>query len=85
MRLRPILDDKPLTKLYRWAVRPWLERTHPPPEKYRLGVYLMKNLDITHSPYIPDMECFLLLFRGVNISFKAGDIHDVRFPEHPLL
>jgi hypothetical protein len=43
----------------------------------------MKNLDITHSPYIPDMECFLLLFRGVNISFKAGDIHDVRFPEHP--
>jgi hypothetical protein len=45
----------------------------------------MKNLDITHSPYIPDMECFLLLFRGVNISFKAGDIHDVRFPEHPLL
>jgi len=54
-----------------------------PPEKYRLGVYLMKNLDITHSPYIPDMECFLLLFRGVNISFKAGDIHDVQFPGHP--
>jgi hypothetical protein len=45
----------------------------------------MKNLDVAHSPYIPDMECFLLLFRDVNISFKAGDIHDVRFPEHPLL
>jgi len=30
MRLRPILDDKPLTKLYKWAVRPWLERPHPP-------------------------------------------------------
>jgi len=30
MRLRPILDDKPLTKLYRWVVRPWLERPHPP-------------------------------------------------------
>ncbi len=29
------------------------------------------------------MECFLLLFRGVNISFKAGDIHDVRFPGAP--
>ena len=30
MRLCPVLDDKPLTKLYRWAVRPWLERPHPP-------------------------------------------------------
>jgi len=30
-KMRPlILDDKPLTKLYRWAVRPWLERPHPP-------------------------------------------------------
>jgi hypothetical protein len=61
------------------------ETAPSPLEKYRLGVYLMKNLDITHSPYIPDRECFLHLFRGVNIRFKAGDIHDVRFPEHPLL
>jgi hypothetical protein len=30
MRLCPILDDKPLTKLYRRAVRLWLERSHPP-------------------------------------------------------
>jgi hypothetical protein len=30
MRLCPILDYKPLTKLYRWAVKPWLERPHPP-------------------------------------------------------
>jgi hypothetical protein len=44
-----------------------------------------KKLDIAHGPYIPDRECFSLLFRGVNMSFKASDIHDVRFPEHPLL
>jgi hypothetical protein len=54
IRLRPILDDKPLTKLYRWAVRPWLERPHPLLKKYRLGVYLMKNLAVANSPYIPE-------------------------------
>jgi len=85
MRLRPIPDDKPPTKLYRWAVRPWLERPHPLLKKYRFGVYLTKNLDIAHGPYIPDRECFSLLFRGVNMSFKASDVHDVWFPEHPLL
>ena len=41
--------------------------TAPLLKKYKLGVYLMKNLDVAHSPYIPDMECFLLLFRGVNL------------------
>jgi glycosyltransferase involved in cell wall biosynthesis len=85
MRLRPTPDDKPLTKLYRWAVRPWLERPHPLLKKYRLGVYLTKNLDIAHGPYIPDRECFSLLFRGVNMNFKASDVYDVWFPEHPLL
>ncbi|MFZ8858651.1 MAG: glycosyltransferase family A protein [Candidatus Caldarchaeales archaeon] len=83
--LLPIPDDKLPTKLYRWAVRPWLERPHPLLKKYRLGVYLTKNLDIAHGPYIPDRECFSLLFRGVNMSFKASDVYDVWFPEHPLL
>jgi hypothetical protein len=85
MILLPIPDDKPPTKLYRWAVRLWLERPHPLLKKYRPGVYLTKNLDIAHGPYIPDRECFSLLFRGVNMSFKASDIHDVRSLEHPLL
>ena len=83
--LLPIPDDKLPTKLYRWAVRPWLERPHPLLKKYRLGVYLTKNLDIAHGPYIPDRRCFSLLFRGVNMSFKASDVYDVWFPEHPLL
>jgi len=85
MILLPIPDDKPLTKLYRWAVRPWLEKPHSLLKKYRLGVYLTKNLDIAHGPYIPDRKCFSLLFRGVNMSFKASDVYDVWFPEHPLL
>jgi glycosyltransferase involved in cell wall biosynthesis len=84
-RLRSTPDDKLPTKLYRWAVRPWLERPHPLLKKYRLGVYLTKNLDIAYGPYIPDRECFSLLFRGVNMSFKASDVYDVWFPEHPLL
>jgi len=83
--LLPIPDDKLSTKLYRWAVRPWLERPHPLLKKYRFGVYLTNNLDVAHGPYIPDRQCFSLLFRGVNMSFKASDVYDAWFPEHPLL
>jgi GT2 family glycosyltransferase len=43
MRLRPTPDDKPPTKLYRWAVKPWLEMPHPLLRKYRFGVYLTKT------------------------------------------
>jgi len=78
-------DDKAVTTLYRWAIRPWLESPHPLLRKYRMGVYLTKNLNIVHGPFIPGKECFSLPFRGVNMSFKASYIHDAWFPEHPLL
>jgi len=85
MRLMPIPDDKINTKLYRWAIRPWLNKPHQLLIKYRMGIYLTKNLDVAHGPFIPDRECFSLPFRGVNMSFKASYIHDVWFPEHRLL
>jgi hypothetical protein len=85
MRVMPTPDDKAITKLYRWAIRPWLERPHPLLSKYRMGVYLTKDLNIAHGPFIPGKECFSLPFRGVNMSFKASYICDVWFPEHELL
>jgi len=39
MRLRPAPDDKLPTKLYRWAVRAWLDRPHP----------LLKNTDLAYT------------------------------------
>ena len=83
--LRPTPDDKPMIRLYRWLIRPWLERPHPLLEKYKLGVYITKNLEIAHGPCIPEMTCFSLLFRGVNMSFKTSYIYDAWFPEHELL
>jgi len=85
MKIMPTPDDKAVTKLYRWAIRPWLERPHPLLSKYRMGVYLTKNFNVAHGPFIPDKECFSLPFRGVNMSFKASYIHDAWFPEHELL
>ena len=84
-RLVPTADDKTVVRLYRWLVRPWLEPPHPLLERYRLGVYLTRKLDIAHGPFIPSRACFSLPFRGVNMSFKASYIYDVWFPEHELL
>jgi hypothetical protein len=78
-------DDRALTRLYRWIVRPWLEPPHPLLKRYRLGVYLTKSLNVAHGPYIPHRTCYSLPFRGVNMSFKASFIYDVWFPEHKLL
>ena len=85
MKIMPTPDDKAITKLYRWAIRPWLERPHPLLSKYRMGVYLTRDLNVAHGPFIPDKECFSLPLRGVNMSFKASCIYDVWFPEHRLL
>jgi glycosyltransferase involved in cell wall biosynthesis len=85
MKVMSTPDDKAVTKLYRWAIRPWLERPHPLLSKYRMGVYLTRDLDVVHGPFIPGKECFSLPFRGVNMSFKASYIHDAWFPEHELL
>jgi len=85
MKFMQIPDDKITTKLYRWAIRPWLNKPHQLLRKYRMGIYLTKNLDVAHGPFIPDRECFSLPFRGVNMSFKADYIYDVWFPEHRLL
>ena len=85
MKLMPTPDDKVITKLYRWAIRPWLNKPHPLLRKYRMGVYLTKNLNIVHGPFIPSKECFSLPFRGVNMSFKASYTYDAWFPEHKLL
>jgi len=85
MKLMPIPDDKVTTKLYRWAIRPWLNKPHPLLRKYRMGVYLTKNLNVAHGPFIPGRECFSLPLRGVNMSFKASYVYDVWFPEHRLL
>ncbi|MEM0342521.1 MAG: glycosyltransferase family A protein [Desulfurococcus sp.] len=85
LRLLPTPDDRVYVKLYRWLVRPWLEKPYPLLRRYRLGVYLTKDLDIAHGPYIPNKTCFSLPFRGVNMSFKNELIQDVWFPEHPKL
>jgi hypothetical protein len=85
MRLLSTPDDKHMTKVYRWVVRPWLEIPHPLLRKYRMGIYLTKNLNITHGPFIPSRECFSLPFRGINMSFKTSHIYDAWFPEHKLL
>jgi hypothetical protein len=85
MKIMPTPDDKVVTKLYRWVIRPWLERPHPLLSKYRMGVYLTRDLNIAHGPFIPGKECFSLPFRGVNMSFKASYIYDAWFPEHELL
>jgi hypothetical protein len=50
-----------------------------------MGVYLTKNLNVAHGPFIPSKECFSLPFRGVNMSFKASYTYDAWFPEHKLL
>jgi len=85
MKVMSTPDDKVVTKLYRWVIRPWLERPYPLLSRYRMGVYLTKNLDVAHGPFIPGGECFSLPFRGVNMSFKASYTFDVWFPEHQLL
>jgi len=85
IKLTPTPDDKVITKLYRWAIRPWLNKPHPLLRKYRMGVYLTKNLNVVHGPFIPSKECFSLPFRGVNMSFKASYTYDAWFPEHKLL
>jgi len=85
LKLSPTPDDKPIVKLYRWFIRTWLEPPHPVLRKYRLGVYLTKNLNIAHGPFIPGRTCYSLPFRGVNMSFKASYVYDAWFPEHKLL
>ena len=86
-RLKLLLtpDDKPIVKLYRWFMRTWLEPPHPLLRRYRLGVYLTRNLNIAHGPFIPGRTCYSLPFRGVNMSFKSNYIYDVWFPEHNML
>jgi glycosyltransferase involved in cell wall biosynthesis len=78
-------DDKPLTKVYRYCFGPWLKLPHSLLKKYRLGVYLSRNMEIVHGPLIPNHKCYSLAFRGVNISFKKDYINDVWFPELPKL
>jgi Glycosyl transferase family 2. len=78
-------DDRPEVKFYRWFIRPWLEPPHPVLRKYRLGVYLTKNLSLAHGPFIPSRTCYSLPFRGVNMSFKISYVLDAWFPEHRLL
>jgi len=85
LELMPTSDDKSTVRLYRWLIRPWLEPPHLIMKKYRLGVYLTKNLNIAHGPFIPGRTCYSLPFRGVNMSFKTSYIYDVWFPEHESL
>lgn len=85
MRLMPTPDDLVNVRLYRWLIRPWLERPHPALNKYRLGVYLTKDLKIAHGLCIPNGTCYSLPFRGVNMSFSGPALSETKFPEHPLL
>lgn len=85
MKIIPTPDDALRVKLFRWFIRPWLERPYPLLIKYKLGVYLTKNLKVAHGPYIPSKPCFSLPFRGVNMSFKKEALDEVAFPEHPSL
>jgi glycosyltransferase involved in cell wall biosynthesis len=85
MRLMPTPDDMLTTRLYRWFVRPWLERPHPLLTNYRFGVYITKSLKVACGPYIPNKPCYSLPFRGVNMSFKKEALDEIEFPEHPFL
>jgi glycosyltransferase involved in cell wall biosynthesis len=78
-------DDKPMVRLYRLFIRSWLEQPLPLLRKYRLGVYITKNLNIAHGYGIPNKTCYSLPFRGANMSFKTSFIYDAWFPEHKLL
>jgi glycosyltransferase involved in cell wall biosynthesis len=84
-RLLPIPDDRPEVKLYRFFIRSWLEQPLPLLRKYRLGVYITKNLSIAHGCGIPNKTCYSLPLRGANMSFKTSYIYDTWFPEHKLL
>jgi glycosyltransferase involved in cell wall biosynthesis len=85
MRTTSTPDDAIHVKLFRWLVRPWLERPHLLLKKYRFGVYVTKSYKVAHGPYIPGKLCYSLPFRGVNMSFKREALDEVEFPEHPLL
>jgi len=85
VRLLSIPDDKPMVRLYRLFIRSWLEQPLPLLRKYRLGVYITKNLNIAHGYSIPNKTCYSLPLRGANMSFKTSYIYDVWFPEHKLL
>ncbi|NAZ11870.1 MAG: glycosyltransferase [Desulfurococcales archaeon] len=85
VRLIPIPDDRPVTRLYRLLIRSWHEPPLPIMRKYRLGVYITRKLNIAHGFHIPNRTCYSLPFRGANMSFKTSDIHDTWFPEHELL
>jgi glycosyltransferase involved in cell wall biosynthesis len=85
VRLLHTPDDKPEVKLYRFFIRSWLEQPLPLLRKYRLGVYITKNLNIAHGYGIPNKTCYSLPLRGANMSFKTSYIYDVWFPEHKLL
>jgi glycosyltransferase involved in cell wall biosynthesis len=84
-KLLPTPDDKPEVKLYRFFIRSWLEKPLPLMRKYRLGVYIMKKLNIAHGYGIPNKICYSLPLRGANMSFKTSYIYNVWFPEHKLL
>lgn len=83
--IRATPDDLPYVRLYRWFIRPIVSTPHPLLRRYRLGVYVTKDYDIAHGPFIPNRTCYSLPFRGVNMSFKSEYIYDIRFPEHPGL
>lgn len=79
MRLLPTPDDRPMVRMYRRLIRPWLEQAHPLFKKYRRGIYLTKQLEIAHGHCIPYETCPSLPFRGVNMSFKQDYIHNAFF------
>lgn len=85
LRLLRTPDDLIHVRLYRHFIVPVFKWPHPLLNKYKLGVYLTKSLHIVHGLGIPNKTCYSLLFRGVNMSFKASYASDMWFPEHPLL
>jgi len=85
VKLSPTLDDKPWVRLFRWTIRPIIDKPHLLLRKYRLGVYITKNYKIAHGSCIPYRTCYSLPLRGANMSFKAEYVYDIWFPEHPKL
>lgn len=79
--LLPTPDDSVTNRLYRFFVRTWLTPPHKNLTKYRLGVYVSKNYEVTHGPCIPLKSCYSLPFRGVNLSFKSVAITHLSIPE----
>ena len=74
-------DDMTQSQLFRMLVRPFFQRPIKILRKYRLGLYLSKDMRALSGPFLPSRQCYSLPFRGVNMSFRSSAIENIYFPD----